>query len=353
MAIKGNSPDWINAYNSEYQRLKKHGMSKALTPEEFELWLDYAASNYANGGSEGIQPQEIWKQEILPRVRGIELANNYRVNNTLSRAPATASNTISSENRGTMGINGQLIPTDNDTDMMEVEAATPSNAPAATSRSLISTFPSPALEPNWDTLDQVIGIGGNAYSNAIDILSNIPQSKGVDDVIADKPETTTTANTTAPASTTTTTTTTPTPPDSSQTTVSNTPANLLSTQDLAKAIIAGKYGNGANRISALTGLGYSKDQIGAAQRAVNQMLGARRPVKRQVPSRATRTSIDDVIANSSTPVAQPVPASNLYQYNATGGAGTPPPNARIAPVGMSIQDAITHGYAINPMQLRR
>lgn len=346
MAIKGNSSDWINAYNSEYQRLKKFGMSTALTPEEFELWLDYAASNFANNGSGGIQSQEIWKQEILPRIREIELANNYNFNNTSPRAPVTAPNTISSEDRGTMGINGQLIPTDNDTDMMEVEAATPSNAPAATSRSLISTFPSPALEPNWDTLDQVIGIGGNAYSNAIDILSNVPQSKGVDDVIADKPETTTTANTTAPATTTTT------PPDSSQTTVSNTPA-LLSTQDLAKGIIANKYGNGINRINELTRLGYSKEQIGDAQKLVNQMLGARRPVRRQVPSRATRTSIDEVIANPSTPVAQPAPASNLYQYNATGGAGTPPPNARIAPVGMSIQDAITHGYAINPMQLRR
>lgn len=313
MAIKGNSPDWINAYNSEYQRLKKFGMSTALTPEEFELWLDYAASNFANNGSGGIQSQEIWKQEILPRIRGIELANNYNFNNTSPRAPVTAPNTISSEDRGTMGINGQLIPTDNDTDMMETEAASVANAPAS------------------------------------DTVAPPASNKSVDDVIANKPETdtttATTATTTAPASTT------PTPPDSSQTTVSNAPTSLLSTQDLAKAIIAGKYGNGANRISALTGLGYSKDQIGAAQKAVNQML--RRPVRRQVPSRATRTSIDEVIANPSTPVAQPTPASNLYQYNATGGVGTPPPNARIAPVGMSIQDAITHGYAINPMQLRR
>lgn len=318
MAIKGNSPDWINAYNSEYQRLKKFGMSTALTPKEFELWLDYAASNFANNGSGGIQSQEIWKQEILPRIRGIELANNYNFNNTSPRAPVTAPNTISSEDRGTMGINGQLIPTDNDTDMMETEAASVANAPAS------------------------------------DTVAPPASNKSVDDVIANKPETDTTTATTAtttvpvPASTATT----PTPSDSSQTTVSNTPA-LLSTQDLAKGIIANKYGNGINRINELTRLGYSKEQIGDAQKLVNQMLGARRPVRRQVPSRATRTSIDEVIANPSTPVAQPVPTSNLYQYNATGGAGTPPPNARIAPVGMSIQDAITHGYAINPMQLRR
>ena len=311
MAIRGNSPDWINAYNSEYQRLKKFGMSTALTPEEFELWLDYAASNFANNGSGGIQSQEIWKQEILPRIRGIELANNYRFNNTSLRAPVTAPNTISSEDRGTMGTNGQLIPTDNDTDMMEVEAASVANAPAS------------------------------------DTVAPPVSNKSVDDVIANKPETTTaaTTTTTTPAATTSTT-----PPDSSQTTVSNAPA-LLSTQDLAKAIIAGKYGNGANRVNALTGLGYSNDQIRAAQQAVNQML--RKPVRRQVPSRAARTSIDEVIANPSTPVAQPAPASNLYQYNATGGAGTLPPNARIAPVGMSMQDAVMRGYAINPMQLRR
>ena len=305
MAIRGNSPDWINAYNSEYQRLKKYGISTALTPEEFELWLNYAATNYANGGSGGIQSQEMWKQNILPQMRELELTNNYRFNNVSPRASVTAPNTISSEDRGTMGVNGQLIPTDNDTDMMETEAASVANAPAS------------------DT--------------AAPPVSN----KSVDDVIANKPETTAVATTATTA----------TPPDSSQTTVSNTPASLLSTQDLAKGIIANKYGNGTNRINNLTALGYSMDQIKAAQQAVNQML--RRPVRRQVPSRTARTSIDEVIANPSTPVAQPAPASNTYQYNATGGVGTPPSNARIAPVGMSIQDAITHGYVINPMQLRR
>lgn len=47
----------------------------------------------------------------------------------------------------------------------------------------------------------------------------------------------------------------------------------LNTQDLAKAIIANKFGVGTSRIRALANAGYSMQEIRAAQALVNQMLG--------------------------------------------------------------------------------
>ena len=88
-----------------------------------------------------------------------------------------------------------------------------------------------------------------------------------------------------------------------------TPAALLDTTSLAKAIMQGQFGNGAARRQTLTNAGYSPEQIQAAQQVVNQQM--RRPVRRTTP----RRDINSVVA---TPVQQSVQQAVQPEVNLSG-----------------------------------
>lgn len=79
----------------------------------------------------------------------------------------------------------------------------------------------------------------------------------------------------------------------------------MSAEELATGIVAGKFGNGAARRAQLAQMGYSPEEIAAAQQIINQRLRSSR-----VPN--GRRSLDVVIANK--PVADSVPGAALaYQ----------------------------------------
>lgn len=76
---------------------------------------------------------------------------------------------------------------------------------------------------------------------------------------------------------------------------------MLSLDELARAIMAGKYGNGAARRQALTNAGYTADEIAKAQQLVNRSMPRARPTN----------SVDAVISSSMPDVV------TAYQRGAT------------------------------------
>lgn len=120
----------------------------------------------------------------------------------------------------------------------------------------------------------------------------IPRSKSVDEVISEPfdpfPSDVDTTSTVTE--------TTGTPPTSPATqpqveqapVIQSQPNQMLSLDELARAIMAGKYGNGATRRQALTNAGYTADEIAKAQQLVNRSMPRARPAN----------SVDAVISSS-------------------------------------------------------
>ena len=78
----------------------------------------------------------------------------------------------------------------------------------------------------------------------------------------------------------------------------------MSAEELAAGIMAGKFGNGANRKAQLAQMGYSPEEIAAAQGLINQrMASPRAAVSRHVPRSAP----------VSAPVSAPPPQAYAYQ----------------------------------------
>lgn len=91
--------------------------------------------------------------------------------------------------------------------------------------------------------------------------------------------------------------------------------SLLGLDELAKAIMAGKFGNGAARKQALANAGYSANQIAQAQALVNKSIP--KPV-RTAP--VVKKTVDTVIAPTvNTNTAAPVVTEPVRQrYNPSG-----------------------------------
>ena len=92
--------------------------------------------------------------------------------------------------------------------------------------------------------------------------------------------------------------------------VTTAPKNLLDTNGLVSYIMAGKAGNGPKRIQHLLGLGYSPEQVLAAQKVINRSM---RRAPAPIPIKAPPTTPAQVLAATSTPKPEAQLAASLFK----------------------------------------
>lgn len=86
----------------------------------------------------------------------------------------------------------------------------------------------------------------------------------------------------------------------------------MSAEELAASIMAGKFGNGAARKAQLAQMGYSPEEIAAAQGLINQKMNSlKRNPRAAVASRGRTVPV--AVAPVSAPVSAPPPQAYAYQ----------------------------------------